>query len=172
MQPSVRSNADRKSLESVQLKSEKLAGADASNADYSMYLARLQQLRMIDLLAQGDSDAALRLGENSWAQWQTAMKGKSLTYELNLTEAMLEESLGVAYAAAGQRDKAIHHWQHAAEKIDAMQRKNLSMLAVRRLLALDLGQNEQAEKIQKQLLIAGFKDPRMQPEYTLSGTRQ
>jgi tetratricopeptide (TPR) repeat protein len=170
MQPGARTSADRQSLELAQLQFEKLLETNATNTDYSRYLASVQQLRIIDLIAQGNSDAALRLAEDSWVQWQKAIKGKPLTSELNLTEAMLEESLGVAYAATGQRDTAIDHWRHAAEKIEAMKRKNLSMLAVRRLLALNLGQNEQAEKIQKQLLQAGFKDSRMQPEYTLSGT--
>ncbi len=168
-EPHARSAEDRKSLELVQSKFAKLASTDPTSSDYSVNLARVERLRIIDLVAQGDVGAAMHLGQQSWAQWQMAQQGKTPTPELNLTEAMLEESLGTVYAAANQREKAIDYWRHSAEKMDAKKRNSLSELATRRLLAIDLDQTSKVNEIEIELTKAGYKDPRMNPAYTLSG---
>jgi tetratricopeptide (TPR) repeat protein len=170
LNPLLKTPKDSKQLESLLSQFENLTISDPTNSDNKLNLARAQRLRIIDLIAQNNISEATTLANKSWAQWQTFTLGKPLTPKINLASAMLEETVGTAYAAAGQGAKAVQHWQHSAAILDAKKQKNLAELAVRRLLAINLGQTEKAKEIEQQLLQAGYKDPRMQPAFTLSGT--
>jgi tetratricopeptide (TPR) repeat protein len=170
LNPRLRTPVTRKQLESLLSQFESLTVSDPTSSDNNIYLARTQRLRIIDLVVGNNIPEALKLADQSWSHWQKFIAGKSPTPKINLVSVMLEETVGTAYAAAGQNAEAIQHWQHSAAVLDAKKQKNLAELAVRRLLAINLGQTEKAKDIEKQLLQAGFRDPRMQPAYTLSGS--
>ena len=167
--PRLKTPKESKQLESLLSQFESLTVSDPTNSDNKLNLARAQRLRIIDLIAQNNISEAVTLADQSWAQWQTFAVGKSTTPKINLASVMLEETVGTAYAAARQGAKAKQHWQNSAANLDANKQKNLAELAVRRLLAIDLGETEKAKEIEQQLLQAGFRDPRMDPAYTQSG---
>lgn len=169
LNPRLKIPIDRKQLESLLSQLEDLSVSDPTSSDNNLLLARTQRLRIIDLIVQNNFSEALSLADKSWEQWQMFTAGKSTTPKINLLTVMLEETVGTAYAAAGQSAKATQHWQHSASILDSKNQKNLAELAVRRLLAINLGQTEKATEIEQQLLQAGYRDPRMQPAYTLSG---
>ncbi len=172
LNPRLKTPKDSKQLEALLSQLENQTVGDPTNSDSKLNLARAQRLRIIDLIAQNNVSEAVMLADKSWAQWQTFTLGKPLTPKINLVSAMLEETVGTAYAAARQSAKATQHWQHNAASLDAKKQTNLAELAVRRLLAINLGQTKKANEIEKQLLQAGYKDPRMEPAYTLSGSFQ
>lgn len=172
LNPSLKTPKDSKQLESLLSQFENLTVSDPTSSDNNLLLARTQRLRIIDLIVQNNVSEAVILADQSWGQWRKFTAGKSTTPKINLLTVMLEETVGTAYAAAGQSAKATQHWQHSAASLDAKKQMNLAELAVRRLLAINLGQTEIASEIEQQLLQAGYKDPRMQPAYTLSGSFQ
>ncbi len=150
---------------------EKLASATPDNTDYLMGLALAQRLQTLTQLATGRSENGLQLAEQAWLNWNSRMKAKKLTAELAVTEAMLEETLGVALAANGQYEKARMHWQNRTRIIDASPSSTHSLpkRALRRLLAIDLNQAQIKADIETQLTKAGFKDPRLDTPQSLSG---
>lgn len=172
LNPRLKSPKDSAQLESLLSQFDNLTVSDPTNSDNKFNLARTQRLRIIDLIARNNTPEAATLADKSWAQWQKFTAGKSTTPKINLLTVMLEETVGTAYAAAGQSAKATQHWQHSASILDAKKQKNLAELAVRRLLAINLGQTQKANDIEKQLLQDGYQDPRMQPAYSLSGSFQ
>lgn len=172
LNPRLKSPKDSAQLESLLSQFDNLTLSDPTNSDNNLHLARTQRLRIIDLIARNNTPEAVTLADKSWAQWQKFTAGKSTTPKINLLTVMLEETVGTAYGAAGQSAKATQHWQHSASILDAKKQKNLAELAVRRLLAINLGQTEKANEIEKQLLQAGYQDPRMRPAYSLSGSFQ
>lgn len=150
---------------------EKLASATLDNTDYLMGLVLAQRLQILTQLATGNSTNGLQLAEQAWLNWNSRMKAKKLTAELAVTEAMLEETLGVALAANGQYEKARMHWQNRTRIIDASltSTQSLPKRAIRRLLAIDLNQAQIKADIETQLTKAGFKDPRLDTPQSLSG---
>ncbi len=162
-------DAEMRLLVSMHSKLKEFIATTPTSSDYNVILARTNRLLIISYLSKGETKTALELAEASWSQWQAAVKTKSSTPELNLVEAMLEESIGNTFAATGQDDKAIAHWKHAAGKLDSASRKTLADLAVRRLLAINLQQHEQIADFEKILIKADYRDPRMNPSNTLSG---
>jgi tetratricopeptide (TPR) repeat protein len=145
------------------------AASDFSDKDHLRAVFRMRLLRDALLLHQHDAKAALRAAEQTWNDLQDAMRGKTMVGGLMLLEARAAEGLGSAHAAAGDAPRARAIWQAEADRLDAISSDDLSLLAVRRLLAIDLGQDTLARDIEARLEKAGFRDPRMDPAYTLSG---
>jgi hypothetical protein len=85
--------------------------------------------------------------------------------DFQLIEARIEEILGRARAATGDASGARETWQAAADRLDAASTSNLSFLAMRRLLAIDLGDAARADEIGARLNAAGYRDPRTEPGY-------
>jgi tetratricopeptide (TPR) repeat protein len=142
---------------------------DFSDKDQLRSVFHIRVLRDVLLLHQDDPGAALRAAEQTWMEFQEAIRGKTMVGGLVLLQARAAESLGSAHAAAGDATRAREIWQAEADRLDAMSVRELSLLAVRRLLAIDLGQDTLARDIGARLEKAGFRDPRMDPAYTLSG---
>lgn len=145
---------------------------DDSDKDYIRLGFRLRNLRDLALLHQGDARAALRAARQTEQDWQKATRGKTMAPEFRLIDATVEAVLGTALAASGEVATARARWQAAADLLDAAPSANLSALAVRRLLAIDLGDSERADEIAAQLEAAGYRDPRTEPAYSLSGAFQ
>ena len=89
--------------------------------------------------------------------------------EFTLIEARTEEILGSALAAAGNPAAAREVWRAEADRLDARPTANLSLVAIRRLLAIDLGDTARANELESRLAAAGYRDPRTDPAYTRSG---
>jgi hypothetical protein len=85
-------------------------------------------------------------------------------------QASIGELLGNALAATGDVAAARATWQAEADRLDAAPIINLTALAIRRLLAINLGDSERADEIGAQLEAAGYRDPRTDPARTLSGS--
>ena len=80
------------------------------------------------------------------------------------------EVLGSALMANHQAETAELIWGEAAALLDKQTVHVFDFYPIRYLLAIDLNQNEKAKDIEIKLNKAGYKDPSMQPAYTLSGT--
>ena len=89
--------------------------------------------------------------------------------QFSLIEARVGEVLGSAHARAADAAGARAIWEEQAERLDSAPTANLSLLAVRRLLAIDLGDLEFANDIAVRLQAAGYRDPRTDPACTMSG---
>jgi tetratricopeptide (TPR) repeat protein len=160
---------ERAALERIESKLASSSSGDESDKDYIRLKFRVHNLRDIVLLHQGDPGAALRSAQQTRHEWQVASQGMTMSPELTLIEARVEKILGSALAAAGDAAAARATWQEEAERLDAISTANLSLLAVRRLLAIDLGDLERANDIAGRLQAAGYLDPRADPAYTMSG---
>jgi tetratricopeptide (TPR) repeat protein len=147
----------------------KLAGSstvDASDKDYLRLKFRVCYLRNVLLLRQGHAQGALRAAQQTQEEWRAASQGKAMTSDLRLTEAGIQQVLGSALAATGDVSGARDTWQAAADRIDDAPTANLSLLAIRRVLAIDLGDTARANEIGARLEAAGYRDPRADPGYT------
>jgi len=158
-------------LERVEAKLAGSSTVDASDKDYIRLKFRVRYLRDVALLHQGDAQAALRATRQTQEEWRAASRGKAMVPDFRLTEARIEELFGSARAATGDVSGARATWQAAADQLDATPTTNLSLLAMRRLLAVDLGDTMRADEIGARLDAAGYRDPRTDPGYTLSGAQ-
>jgi tetratricopeptide (TPR) repeat protein len=156
-------------LKDIESKLGSSAVGDTSDKDYIRLEFQVRELRNILLLHAGDAGAALRAAEQTAEAWQSASRGKAMAPEFSMIEARVDESLGSAHAAAGEIAKAREIWKAEADRLDARPGGNMSLLAVRRLLAIDLGDTARASELQARLQAAGYRDPRTDPAYTLSG---
>jgi len=118
------------------------------------------------LLRQGDAQAALRAARQTQDAWREASRGKTMILDFRLIDARIEEVLGRARAATGDVSGARETWQAAADRLDATPTTSLPFLAMRRLLALNLGDTARANEIAARLDAAGYRDPRTSPGYT------
>jgi tetratricopeptide (TPR) repeat protein len=149
-----------------------LAGStsgDASDKDYVRLAFRVRNLRNVVLLHEGDAQAALRAARQTEQDWQKATHGRPSAPAFALIGARVELQLGTALAAAGNVDAARLVWRAEADRLDARNSASLSLAAVRRLLAIGLGDRAQADAIAARLVAAGYRDPRTEPAYTMSG---
>jgi eukaryotic-like serine/threonine-protein kinase len=160
---------ERAALERIQSRLAGSSSADASDKDLIALQFRVRGLHDNVLLHQGDAAAALRAAQQTRLEWQAATEGKAMAGEFSLIAARLEQTLGRALAGAGHVADARATWQAEAARLDAMPTANLSLLAVRRLLAIDLGDLELANDIGARLEAAGYRDPRTDPAHTMPG---
>lgn len=160
---------DLANLVRIENKITQLAAKEPKNNDILVFRSRLQSAHIILLIKSGDTTAALTYAERTWHDWQKAIKDKPMTPDLMYSEALLAEATGTARAATGDYAGAHRLWNALAEKLDSRHSRNLSLLAVRRLLAIDLKQPSTADRIETALQAASFHDPRLDPAYTLSG---
>jgi hypothetical protein len=85
--------------------------------------------------------------------------------DFRLIDARIAEVMGRARAATGDVSGARETWQATANRLDAMPMTNLPYLALRRLLAIHLGDTARASEIGARLEAAGYRDPRTDPAY-------
>jgi tetratricopeptide (TPR) repeat protein len=156
-------------LERIESKLGGSSSGDSSDKDFIRLKFRVRHLRDVALLHRGDAQAALRAAEQTQQEWRAARRGKTMVPEFTLIEAQVEEVAGSAHAAAGDVARAREIWQAEADRLDASRSANLSLAALRRLLAIDLGDTARANDIGARLDAGDYRDPRTDPAYTLSG---
>ncbi len=142
---------------------------DPLDKDYIRLQFRLRQMRNTVLLHEGNPEVALGALRQTEQDWQSASAGKTIP-EYSVIQASIGELLGNALAATGDVAAARATWQAEADRLDAAPIINLTALAIRRLLAINLGDSERANEIGAQLEAAGYRDPRTDPARTLSGS--
>jgi tetratricopeptide (TPR) repeat protein len=153
-------------LERIESKLAGSSSVDASDKDYLRLKFRVRYLRDVLLLRQGDAQAALRAAQQTQEEWRAASQGKAMVSDRRLTEAGIQQLLGSARAATGDVSGARETWQAAADRVDDTPTANLSLLAIRRLLAINIGDTARANEIGARLEAAGYRDPRADPGYT------
>jgi hypothetical protein len=79
-----------------------------------------------------------------------------------MLSAQIEETLGAAVFANGDKAGAERIWNSALAALDAEPKGDLVAVAIRRLLAVDLGQTQLAAELSQRLEKAGFHDPRFE----------
>lgn len=77
--------------------------------------------------------------------------------------AQVEETFGATTFACGDKTAATQIWTQTLAGFDKESEDNLGFKAIRRLLAIDLGNTELAAQLAQELDKAGFKDPRFEP---------
>lgn len=145
-----------------------LIKADPSNLPFQINFLEIRRLGILDLLTQGNVQAAQEAAQRAWSEWQEAIKGRTQTAEALYAETRFQETIGTVFAANGEHEKAAAHWQESAQKLEASVNPDPAFLAIRRLLALNLGQDALAESLRVRLAESEYRDPRMEPDYTLS----
>lgn len=148
---------------------EALLAKEPGDTDLVLLRGRLKRMELIRMYGTGDKLKTRAAADSIWADWISALKGKKLTPDLGLADAMLEEALGSGYSDAGDTDAAKRHWQSAAAKLEAMNSRNLSFIALQRNIARHLGQNREVERFENILASAGYDDSRSDPAYTQPG---
>ncbi len=153
----------REALDSTATSLQVLAQKDPSNTTPQKSIAKVERLRALGELAQGDTAGALRSAKNAYDKIRTLTTGSEVTTELRLSMAEIDESLGVITRAGGDEAGARRIWVGAVAQLSHVPDSNLTAKAVRRMLATDLGDQVLADRLSKELDQAGFKDPRFQP---------
>lgn len=162
----------RNELGRISISVDKMLAEAPSDNDLLVFQSQLRWHQLNSALSHGQDDTLLATAEGYWSDWKKAVKGKKMTPDLSLAEARLEEILGRIYFNTGQAAKAEEVWRSSAAKLKALNSRNLSFMAMQRLLALNLEQMEVAGEMQSMLHKAGFRDHRMDPAYTQSGRQR
>ncbi len=121
-------------------------------------------LRAQAALWQGDVRTALASSTSARALIAKAVSEGTPSPILALSTAQVELTLGASQRAAGNPAAARQTWTAALKGLGPEADDDLQMLAVRRLLAIELAQPGVAARISARLAQAGFADPRFQPE--------
>ena len=153
----------RQTLETTETSLQALAQKDPSNKNPQKFIAKVLRLEALGELAQGDVAAALRLAKDARDIMGKLTAGSEPTAELILNTAEIDESLGVITRASGDEAGARRIWAEALAGLSRVPDSNLTAKAVRRMLAIDLGDQALAQRLTRELDHAGFKDPRFQP---------
>lgn len=162
---------DQKKAAEIQQQINALLSEEPSDTDLIVLNGKLQRMQLIRILGN-DATAALKQAEQSWAEWQNTLKGKKMTPDLKLTEAMLEETLGKIYFSNRDFDNADNAWSSSASKLKAINSRNPSFIAMQRNLARHLDQENEVAMYENMLKSAGYDDPRMDAMYWSAGTRR
>jgi hypothetical protein len=148
----------------------KLSAQDPSNSRNKTYLAAVLREKALRALHAGNFADAMEPAKSAHALMLDIVKKSDPSPQLLVSLAKTAELLGTAMTANQQAEAAELIWSDTVELLDRQSISVFDFYPVRYLLAIDLNQTEKAKEIEKQLLQAGFKDPRMQPAHTLSGT--
>ncbi len=146
-----------------------LSAQDPTNAGFVIDLSQGLRLMALRALAAGRTAEALASARK--AHGIMAASFASTDYSplrlVELTKAA--ELLGTTLAASGDFEAAHTTWRDAAALLDRQTNRTFHFTPVRRLLAVNLDQGQLLQTLEAQLQDAGYRDARMDPEYTLSG---
>ena len=162
---------ERASLARIESGVKKGLEGDPADKDYLRLGFSARHLRNVVLLHGSDPRTALRAAQQTAQEWQAVNRGKTIP-DFNYIQSRVAEVLGSALAASGDLASARATWQAEADRLDASPGAYLSTLAMRRLIAIRLGDGERANAIGAQLEAAGYRDPRTDPAFTSSGRLQ
>jgi tetratricopeptide (TPR) repeat protein len=141
-----------------------LADKDPTNQTAWKKIATVGRLQALGALAQGNTVSALESARRAHDVMQKLAAGKSMPAELKVIAAQVEETLGAATAANGDNTAAAQIWTQALAGLGNESEGNPGIDAIRRLLAIDLGNTELAAQLTQQLAKTGFNDPRFDPQ--------
>ncbi|KFL35690.1 TIR domain-containing protein [Arenimonas donghaensis] len=148
---------------------ETLAAQDPSNAWAVVDLAHGLRLRALRALATGDTAGALAAAGQAHRRMSDLVTATDYSAQWLAQLARAAEVLGTAQAAAGDPAAAHATWADAAALLDRQPQGTFEFHPVRKLLAINLGQSGRLVALQEVLDQAGYRDPRMEPAYTLTG---
>jgi tetratricopeptide (TPR) repeat protein len=151
-------------LASVAAGNAALSAQDPTNQSLWETNARIARLQALGALSEGDAAAAGAAAQRARTLLHKVLADKDAPSRLALGLGEVEETLGAAYWAAGDRDRAVALWRAALARLGPELDDDLQMLALRQLLAIDLGQDAVAARLATRLAAAGFHDPRFDPE--------
>ncbi len=148
---------------------QKLSAQDPSNAATKNSLISILNEKTLRALHTNDRVTALANAKVTHALLLEILKESDPTPQRLADLAKSAELLGTALMANQQAEAAELIWSEAAAMLDKQTIRIFDFYPVQRLLAINLQQTSKAKEIEKKLLQAGYKDPRMDPAYTLSG---
>jgi hypothetical protein len=163
---SVSNNAE---LDQLLKAAQKLSAQDPSNAATKNSLISILNEKTLRALHTNDRVTALANAKVTHALMLETLKESEPTPQRLVDLAKSAELLGTALMANQQAEAAELIWSEAAAMLDKQTIRIFDFYPVQRLLAINLQQTSKAKEIEKKLLQAGYKDPRMDPAYTLSG---
>lgn len=146
-----------------------LSAQDPSNAGLVLDLAQALRLRALHALAQDRREDALAAAGEAHRRMAALVEATDYSAQRLVELARAAEVLGTARMANGEPEAARALWQDAARRLDAQANRSFEFNPVRRLLAINLGQSAELAALQEVLDQAGYRDPRMDPAYTLTG---
>jgi hypothetical protein len=114
-------------------------------------------------LAQANAMSALQSAQWAHDVMAKVVAGKRMPAELKVIAAQIEETLGAATLASGDKNAAAKIWTQTLAGLEDEAEGSLGIKAIRRLLAIDLGNTELATQLGEQLTKTGFNDPRFAP---------
>jgi len=164
------SEAQARELDDLIAGLERLSSQDPSNAGLVLDLAQALRLRALHALAGGRTADALVAAGEAHRRMTALVEATDYSAQRLVELARTAETLGTARMAHGDPDAARALWQDAARRLDAQANRNFEFNPVRRLLAINLGQSGELAALEEVLDQAGYRDPRMDPAYTLTGT--
>lgn len=147
-----------------------LVAQDPTNAGVVLDLAQALRLRALRALATGDTAAAAVAAGDAHRRMAALVAGTDYSAQRLVELARAAEVLGTVRAAQGDHAAARALWTEAAGQLDRQARRTFEFNPVRKLLAINLGQSRELAALQGVLDQAGYRDPRMDPAYTLTGT--
>ncbi|KFN46604.1 TIR domain-containing protein [Arenimonas metalli] len=146
-----------------------LATQDPTNAGVVLDLAQALRLKALRALATGDTGAASIAAGDAHRRMLGLVADTDYSAQRLVELARVAEVLGTVQAARGDHAAARATWTGAADLLDRQARRTFEFNPVRRLLAINLGQSAELAALQGVLDQAGYRDPRMEPAYTLTG---
>jgi tetratricopeptide (TPR) repeat protein len=140
-----------------------LADKDPSNQTVWKKIAAVGRLQALGALAQANVMSALQSAQWAHDVMAKVVAGKRMPAELKVIAAQIEETLGAATLASGDKNAAAKIWTQTLAGLEDEVQGSLGIKAIRRLLAIDLGNTELATQLAEQLTKTGFNDPRFAP---------
>lgn len=163
LEPPARWNeAERAALAGIQQRVVELLADAPGDSALIAFQAHLRWLQLASALGRTQPAELLQSAEGYWHDWQESAKDMKMTPDLQLTGARLAEVLGRIRALNGDIDGARSLWLASDARMQSIDYRDPSFIALQRQLALDLGRLEKAAELDALLLKAGYADPRMQ----------
>lgn len=157
------SAADDAELNRLLEDSMQLAAKDSTSSRNKRVIARILREKARRALQGGNPADAAASAESAYAYLKDLLKETDRSPALYVEFAKSAELLGAARMVNGSADDAELIWRDAASQLDKQAIRIFDFYPVRYLLAINLKQAGKAEEIEKELIEAGFRDPRMQP---------
>ena len=169
-QPTQWTASDDKELARLLESLSVLRAQDPTNAIILLDISHGLRLKALRALSMGKTNDALNSARSAHTMMATSSAATDYS-PLRLVELVkTAEVLGTALMVHGETDEANAMWRDAAALLDRQTNRIFEFHSIRRLLALDLGQTEQQHVEEELLKSAGYRDPRVDPAYTLSGS--
>ena len=137
-----------------------LADKEPTNKTVWKTIAAVDRLQALGVMTQGNAVSALQSARRAHDVMQKLTAGKNAPPELKVIAAQVEETLGAATLAGGDKSAAVQIWTQTLSELGKAPDDDLVVKAIRRQLAVDLGNTELAARLLQQLASAGFDDPR------------